>query len=152
MRRLVTPSSIAFIVLGLASLSGCINPPVDDHPGGGHHGDGDPHHPSDGSAGNLAITGAEDIIINVTAGVPSEMRFTPPRVEVLSGQRVGINFTNNGDLEHEFSIKGLDFHLHAQAGSRDRGAFIAPEPGEYVIGCYIPGHFEAGMAATLVVG
>lgn len=133
----------------LIALAGCIQtaPAGTDHGGDGHH-----LGFSEGSAeGNLAFTGDEDMVFNVTAGDPNEFRFTRDTFEVSAGQRVGIRFHNDGDIEHEFSIEAADFHLHASGGASDEGAFIAPGPGEYVIGCYIPGHFEAGMKAMLVV-
>lgn len=147
---------VAIVLVGLTvAVAGCVAPDgSSDHPMSGHgHGDDDHHHGGSSASGegNLAMTGDEDVVVNVTGGAPEEYRFTPDRIEVQSGQRVGIVFTNDGNLEHEFSIDGLEFHLHAAAGDTEEGAFIAPAPGTYEIGCYIPGHFESGMKGTLVV-
>lgn len=118
----------------------------------GHHGGDGHHHGSDPTGpGNTAWTGNEDVAFDVIGGSPSEFRFSPDRIEVTAGQAVGITFSNEGDAAHEFSIEAIGFHLHAQSGETERGTFTAPEPGEYVIGCFIPGHYEAGMHGTLVV-
>lgn len=136
--------------LFLVVLAGCASPepaPAKDH-------GADPHHEMGASGmggGTLALTGAEDVVMAVSGGSLAEFRYAPDRIAVASGQRVGIVFTNDGTTAHEFSINDVEFHLHVQNGESKSGAFIAPGPGEYVFGCYIPGHFEAGMRGVLVV-
>lgn len=140
--------TLAFVVVLLA---GClqIDAPGGHHGATGHHGDSGGA--TEAAAGNLPITGTEDAWINITGGVPAEFRFTPPVVNLQSGDRIGVTFDNQGDLEHEFSIESLDFHLHLAPGTTERAAFIAPKPGFYEFGCYIPGHYESGMFGTLEV-
>lgn len=143
--------AVLWLVAFAFALAGCVGPGPDDITD--HHGADGHHHDQVGGQGeaNLPVTGAEDVLIDVTAGTPSEFRFTPERIAVETGQRVGIVFTNKGGAEHELSIDALGFHIHAASDETESAAFVAPAPGEYVIGCYIPGHFEAGMQATLAV-
>lgn len=140
------------MLLGIAFLlAGCIEEPPfrHTHDDGAHGGAGDAHgRPGDGT---LAMDGSEDVVLDLTSGAPSEFRFTPDRLTVDRGDRVGIRLQNDGGLEHEFALRDEGVHIHAAPGGSASGAFIAPAPGEYTFGCYIPGHFEVGMRGTLVV-
>lgn len=131
-------------------LAGCLGD-NDDHMGDHEHAAGDHHGSGASGEGTLAMDGSEDVVITVVGGQPSEFRFTPDRIEVQEGQRVGIVFRNEGGTVHEFSLEGIEFHLHAEAGTTESGAFVAPEAGEDEIGCFIAGHYESGMKGTLFV-
>lgn len=144
--------AVALALSMVVALAGCVNDSNDGHiAGDGHHDDDGHHGGANENSGNLPYSGSEDVIFNVRAGEPSEFRFSPDKLEALAGQSVGIVFTNNGGAAHEFSIEAVEFHLHVQPGESLQASFIAPEAGDYVIGCYIPGHFEAGMKGTLVI-
>lgn len=121
--------------------------------GGGMGSAGDHHEQMHGSGETMAdpYTGQEDLQFVIEAGVPSEFRFTPDRFNVTAGATVGVTFTNRGDTAHEFAILELDLHLHAASGQTVQGSFTAPAAGEYGFGCYIPGHYEAGMKGTMTV-
>ncbi len=156
--RWLAPAAAATLVVLLAGCTGGTGADAGsgagdhgDHDHGDHgHGDHDHHHGDQGS-GNQPLTGQEDVLIIVIGGNPNEFAFEPARLEVSAGQRVGIEFSNDGSIDHEFAIKDLDFHLYAGPGESASAAFHAPGPGEYTIGCHIPGHFESGMRGTLVV-
>ncbi len=147
-------ATLGIVLLVALAISGCFDS-ADPAPHGpeGHHTGGNHHHTNgDGEGpGNMQSTGTEAYSFVVVGGIPSEFRFSPPTLEVKSGQRVAVEFDNQGAIEHEFSIESIGFHLHVDAGDRKQSSFLAPPPGEYVIGCYLPGHFEAGMKGTLIV-
>lgn len=97
------------------------------------------------------MTGEEDEVVEVVAGSPGEYRFAPERIEVGAGMRIGVVFTNTGEIPHEFVVEAVGFHLHADPGETVEGAFVVPEEGTYTFGCYLPVHIEAGMRGDLVV-
>lgn len=98
-----------------------------------------------------------------------EFMFDPQNYTVPAGAEVTIHMTNNGTLEHEFTIVKLGETLtppvdeslvedkifwehELAAGESETLTFTAPsEPGEYQIVCVIPGHLEQGMQAKLIV-
>ncbi len=145
--RALAPIAVALLV----GLAGCAGSPEDDHDHGDHDHGAPHHHGTVADEGTLPLTGEEDVVIEIAAGEPNEFAFNPSRVEVEAGQRIGLVLRNVGDIDHELAIKDIAFHLHAESNQTVRGAFRAPEPGHYEIGCYLPGHLEAGMKGTLVV-
>ena len=97
-----------------------------------------------------------------------EFMFDPTSLTVPAGQEITIELHNNGAIEHDFIIMkfgaqvGDDFgdedrpnvywEAKLQPGTSSTYTFTAPsQPGEYQIVCGIPGHYIAGMSATLKV-
>lgn len=159
MGRTLSTGGQALLAGLLVLLAGCVSGwgpgtgPFDGHHHDGPHmhdwDTGDDHEDSEG-VGNY--TGNETVTLEVTGGQPSEFRFDPDTYEVPAGETVAVVFTNEGDADHEFAIQAVDFHVHAEPGETVRASFVAPdEPGEYEVGCYLPGHYEQGMKGTLVV-
>ena len=68
----------------------------------------------------------------------------------MDGAHLSITLVNAGSLEHDFSIDALRISPNVRPGQTVRIVIDAP-PGEYPVYCSLPGHREAGMAATLVV-
>ena len=58
----------------------------------------------------------------------------------------------SGVVEHDFTITGVTGRAYALPASKGTGTFDLTKPGTYAVMCSIPGHKEAGMVATLVVG
>lgn len=99
------------------------------------------------------------------------MRFTPDRIVVRRGDTVSFVVLNAGRLMHEFVIGTLPaLQAHADAMKRHPGmehdepymAHVSPgrtarirwtfnRAGEFHAGCLIPGHWDAGMKATITV-
>ncbi len=109
--------------------------------------------------------------------VATDIAFEETRLEVPANQPVRLTLENSGVLEHDFSIREIGVHdVHATEGEADdhamsedaheldvhvaahpnggRGTveFTPTEPGKYEYYCTVPGHKEAGMVGTLVVG
>ena len=105
--------------------------------------------------------------------------YTPGKLEVRRGEKVTLRFTNDGAAKHEALVgtqqdqddhavqmkdssmgagDGMDMH-HGQAsdvvvvdpGQTSDLATTFNDAGEFLIGCHQPGHWEAGMKATLKV-
>ncbi len=81
----------------------------------------------------------------------NEYQFGPDQVQVLPGEEVTLTLVNNGIEQHDFEIKGLDFHLHAMPGTSESMSVVFPKSGTYEAICTIPGHEAAGMTATIIV-
>ncbi|TES45870.1 hypothetical protein E2L07_20105 [Halalkalibacterium halodurans] len=101
---------------------------------------------SNGSS--LHSSHSENRVVMIDAG---EYQFTPGQIQVSQNEEITFTLTNNGSEEHDFEIKGLDYHLHALPGGSDSLSFTFTEPGTYQAVCTIPGHKEAGMIATVMV-
>lgn len=111
----------------------------------------------------------------------SDFAFSPSAIDLTPGERVTLTFRNVGAIEHEFMAGsepmmgtgyGQDWLARAKldAGkSHDTGhagegvrvmarksaelrLVVPAEKGEFEFGCFVAGHYEAGMKGKLVVG
>jgi uncharacterized cupredoxin-like copper-binding protein len=99
------------------------------------------------------------------------MRYTPSRVEVRRGDTVKFVVTNAGKTMHEMVIgteaelkahaevmkkhPGMEhdapYMAHVPPGQKETITWTFDQPGTFMYGCLIPGHWEAGMKGTIVV-
>ena len=99
------------------------------------------------------------------------MRYDKKGIQVKSGETVRFVVTNVGKIKHEFTIGTKEEQMeHAKmmvsmpGMKREDGNSVSLEPGEtkelvwqfgkagtVEIACHVPGHFEAGMAAKVIV-
>ena len=106
--------------------------------------------------------------IALTAG---DMRFSIKNVDVKAGETVRFVITNRGPSRHEFVIGTKAFHIQhlkemeampdmamdeanavdLNAGQTRTLVWQFTRPGDYLFGCDIPGHFQAGMSGTIKV-
>jgi uncharacterized cupredoxin-like copper-binding protein len=87
--------------------------------------------------------------VKVTAGKPSEFRFT---VAPKAGRKGTIVFhvVNKGSITHTFKIDGKVTRRLA-AGKSASLTVVFARPGRYPYVCTIPGHAAAGMKGVFVV-
>ncbi|HXF71257.1 MAG TPA: multicopper oxidase domain-containing protein [Actinomycetota bacterium] len=76
--------------------------------------------------------------------------FLPPSLHV-PGPEVRIALVNDDPMPHDFTIDELGVKVAVDPGATAAVRFRA-DPGTYTFYCSIPGHREAGMEGTLVVG
>ncbi|MCM3715443.1 cupredoxin domain-containing protein [Alkalihalobacillus oceani] len=81
----------------------------------------------------------------------SEYDFGPEQIKIPPNEEVTLTLLNTGLEEHDFEIKGLDYHLHAKPGTSNSQRVVFEKPGIYEAICTLPGHKEAGMVATILV-
>lgn len=99
----------------------------------------------------------------------TDFQFTLNSFTVPAGQQINFTATNNGGVEHSFVIMKLGSEVKDHFTGQDQvnvyckkteigvgqtvnATFTAPnQPGDYQVVCAVPGHFEAGMVATLKV-
>ena len=126
-----------------------------------------------GAYGEPADASEADRTIEVTAN--DELRFDPAEFEVAAGEVVTFRVTNAGEAEHEFvlgdeqaqqqmaeEMDGGDDHAHSgdmsnavtvHGGEQVELTWRFPdEPTTVLIGCHVPGHYEAGMRGSVTVG
>ena len=98
------------------------------------------------------------------------MRFTPDPITVKAGAEVTFVVKNDGVAVHEFFVgtegeqvdhaaemaaggmsHGHDNALRLEGGKTGSLTMTFDKPGPLLIGCHEPGHYQAGMKATLTV-
>ncbi|MBI2238494.1 MAG: hypothetical protein HYU54_08230 [Actinobacteria bacterium] len=107
-----------------------------------------------------------------------DFAFSPSAFTVKAGSTVTFSFTNEGAAAHEGLIGdegGIAEHMSEMSGMAEMsepekeaseepmaGVDVQPgetatfeyafdEPGKLILGCLYPGHYEAGMKATITV-
>ena len=108
-------------------------------------------------------------MINIV--MTDNMRFTPDKIEVKSGDTVKIVIKNEGKMLHEMVIgtrKELEQHAalmlkfpdmehdepymaHVPAGKTGQLVWRFNRAGDFEFACLIAGHYQAGMKGTIKV-
>jgi plastocyanin len=97
----------------------------------------------------------------------SEFQFEPDSWTVPAGEEFTVDFSNDGEVEHEWAVIKLGQDLGSEkdfeedkilfeieglpAGESTTEQFTIDEAGDYQVICGIETHFDAGMEATLTV-
>lgn len=92
---------------------------------------------------------AASATVTVTAGKPSELRFTLAPKSVAKGTVV-FNVSNKGKLEHDFKISGKKTPRLASAKKATLSVTFK-KAGRFPYLCTVPGHAAGGMKGVLVV-
>ena len=107
----------------------------------------------------------------ITVDMSDAMRFTPDKLEIKVGDTVKFLVRNKGKVLHEMVIgqeKELKEHAelmkkfpnmeheepymaHVSLGKQSTITWQFTKPGDFMFGCLIPGHFEAGMVGRIKV-
>jgi uncharacterized cupredoxin-like copper-binding protein len=87
-------------------------------------------------------------VIAVTAGKPSELKFTLSRKSVANG-KVTFKVTNKGALEHDFKIGGKVTPKIKPGKTVSLTVTLKKGKARYL--CTVPGHAAAGMRGVLAV-
>lgn len=107
----------------------------------------------------------------VEVSMSDEMRFTPSKITVKRGETVKFIVKNVGEMKHEMMLgtkKSLPEHAAVMQKFPDmqheEPSAVTVEPGktgqivwqftsdgEFMFGCLMPGHYEAGMVGSLQV-
>jgi uncharacterized cupredoxin-like copper-binding protein len=87
-------------------------------------------------------------VVNVTAGKPSELRFTLSKKSVAKG-KVTFKVVNKGALDHDFKIAGKKT-ARLKAG-KTATLTVTLKAGKAPYLCTVPGHAAGGMKGTLTV-
>lgn len=107
----------------------------------------------------------------VTVEMGDTMRFSPAKISVKRGETVRFVAKNTGKVMHEMVLgtkKELAEHaemmkkhpemehdephmLHVAPGKSGEMGWKFTKTGEFLYGCLVPGHYEAGMVGTIKV-
>ena len=129
-------------------------------------GGGDHSHAAD-PMGEPAKKTTRTVLISMS----DDMKYTPNVIQIKRGEAVTLSFKNDGKLKHEAVMGHLDelkkhaevMKMHPDMEHDDPKSISAnsgetalikwkfTQPGTFYIACLKPGHFDAGMRATLVV-
>ncbi len=86
--------------------------------------------------------------VTVTAGKPSELKFTLSKRSVPAGT-VTFKVTNKGAAIHDFKIAGKK--TKPLAAGKSATLRVTLKKGKAAFLCTVPGHAAAGMKGTLTV-
>jgi len=95
-----------------------------------------------------AFAGSSATVVNVTAGKPSELKFTVSKKTVTKG-KVTFKVTNKGALEHDFKIAGKVTPKLKPGKTVSLTVTLKKGKAPYL--CTIPGHAAAGMKGVITV-
>ena len=95
-----------------------------------------------------ASAGSSATVVNVTAGKPSELKFTLSKKLVTKG-KVTFRITNRGALEHDFKIAGKVTPKLKPGKSVTLTVVLKKGKAPYL--CTLPGHAAAGMKGVITV-
>jgi len=118
--------------------------------------------------GDASDAGQEARVVEVAM---IDHAFDPDSLDVSKGETVTFKFTNDGTVTHEAFIGDAEAQEEhggemetGMEGHNEGGEVLTLEPeetgqltytfdevGEIIIGCHQPGHYEAGMKATVAV-
>ena len=121
---------------------------------------------------NAAALAVPDRTIQIET--TDQLRFSPDQINVRKGETVAFVITNSGNLPHEFVIgdeavqaeheaemaDGTDemnemgdkpYAVDVPAGETVTLVYTFDEEGTLIAGCHVPGHYGAGMKATIRV-
>lgn len=107
-----------------------------------------PGHAAAGMKGVLTVK-APAPVVAVTAGKPSEFRFTLSKTTVAKGP-IAFKVTNRGKLAHDFKVAGKKT-VRLAAGRTATLQLTIARAGRYSYLCTLPGHAAAGMKGVLTV-
>lgn len=88
--------------------------------------------------------------VGVTAGKPSEFRFTLSTRRATRGQTVVFSVRNRGTSSHNFKIAGKSTVSIAPGGTRTLRVTFTRK-GSYTYLCSLAGHASLGMRGTFTV-
>ena len=82
--------------------------------------------------------------------IGTEFSFNPSSISVFAGERVKINFRNEGATPHNFVIAELGVGTNTIGGGQtDAIEFTAPSSGKLTFYCSVSGHRQRGMEGEL---
>ncbi|HET7771292.1 MAG TPA: copper-containing nitrite reductase, partial [Chloroflexota bacterium] len=106
-----------------------------------------------GGVGRGAASGASGASAASTLDVvATEFKFAPAPLSINAPGKLTVNLDNQGMVEHDLTIDGIKGKAYAKSHAKGTGTFEIAKAGTYEVFCSIPGHKEAGMKTTLVVG
>lgn len=115
--------------------------------------------PGPGGPGFVAGTAAAPRVVRILA--TPQLRFLPATVTVQAGETITFQVTTMGPVVHEFMVgpaAAVEADQEGTAEIADIGMMQAKSltytfagSGPFAFACHAPGHYEAGMRASIVI-
>jgi uncharacterized cupredoxin-like copper-binding protein len=115
--------------------------------------------PGPGEAGFVAGTPSAPRVVRIAA--TANLRFTPDTVRVQADETIRFEVTAMGPVTHEFMVGPAADVAADLAGTPEVAGismmqtaslvFTFTGPGPFAFACHAPGHYEAGMAGSIIV-
>ncbi len=115
--------------------------------------------PGPGDAGFVAGTPAAPRVVSILA--TPNLRFTPDTIRVQAGETIRFEVTTMGPVTHEFMVGPAADVAADTAGTPEVAditmmqtaslTYTFSGSGPFAFACHAPGHYEAGMAGTIVI-
>ena len=142
---------------------------------GPHHDHGHEDHGRHGEAAHASAAGrpgkAAEVDRTIAVAMFDTMRYEPSTITVKNGETIRFVVENKGQLAHEFGIGTLrEQQAHAEmmaqmpdmkhddpnvisveSGKTRELIWMFSKAGRFQIACHVPGHYQAGMKATVAV-
>ncbi len=84
--------------------------------------------------------------------IATDYAFAPSSLALKAGERIRVNFRNDGKAIHDWVIEGAGIGSQIiKGGANEAVEFTVPASGNYTYFCSVPGHRERGMVGTLKV-
>jgi plastocyanin len=122
-------------------------------------GAGDEALPDPAVPGFVPGTASDPRVVRIEA--TAQLRFVPDVVPVKAGETITFEVTTVGPVTHEFMVGPAADVAADRPGTpevADIGmmetrsiTYTFDGPGPYAFACHAPGHYEAGMAGTIVL-
>jgi plastocyanin len=92
-------------------------------------------------------------VLKIAAGPGVAMKYSAATLKAKAGV-VTIVMTNKGILPHDIAIKGKGVNAKGKLVGKGGVSKVTAKlkPGRYLFYCTVPGHMQAGMKGTLIVG
>ena len=121
--------------------------------------------------GAFGVPGKASAVTRIIAIKAGDMRYSLKKLEVKASETIRFVITNQGPSKHEFVIGNHAFHsqhikemeempdmpmdeansVDLQPGETKSLIWQFTKPGDFMFGCDIPGHFQAGMSGAITV-
>jgi uncharacterized cupredoxin-like copper-binding protein len=121
--------------------------------------------------GTFGVPGKASAVTRTVAITAGDMRYSLKGLDVKTGETIRFVITNHGPSNHEFVIGSHAFHaqhikemeampdmpmneansVDLRPGESKSLIWQFTKPGDYLFGCDIPGHFQAGMSGAIRV-
>jgi uncharacterized cupredoxin-like copper-binding protein len=118
-----------------------------------------------------APTPTANLSTRIDVTLTDQMRIEPDPMTVPAGVPITFVVTNTGAIDHEFTLgdeekqndheremlePGAMAHDHSYSilvnpGQTEELEFTFESAGTFFAGCHVPGHYPAGMKATIIV-
>ena len=129
------------------------------------------------ASASIGVLGTQEAPRDIAITMTDELRFDPGTIAVHQGETIRFLIENPTIAPHDFTLGDMDAqmhhheemsagngHAHGDTGEGGLPGAVALDPGasaeviatfdeagEILVGCHVPGHWEAGMRGSIVI-